>query len=86
MSGQEIVKTDELLVDLKDLRRGMPIDAFLKESTELKDMMTKCERAYEEREKIINMILEEGTGFESRKALRMFPTDLLEKWALALKR
>jgi hypothetical protein len=70
---------------MKDLRKRMPIDAFLKESTELKDMMTKLEGAYDEREHVIDLIIKEGTGFESRKALRMFPTDLLEKWADSLK-
>jgi hypothetical protein len=48
--------------------------------------MTKLEKAYHQREKVIDKIMEEGTGFESREALRMFPTALLEKWAIALKR
>jgi hypothetical protein len=86
LSSQEIVQTKKLLVDIEDLRKEMPIDAFLKESEELKEMMTKLERAYNDREKVIDLILKEGTGFESRNALRMFPTDVLQKWAEELKR
>lgn len=74
-----------MLVDIEDLKKDMPIDAFLKESTELKNMMSKLEKAYDKREEIIDLILKEGTGFESRKALRMFPTSLLEQWAHELK-
>jgi hypothetical protein len=70
---------------MEDLRKEMPIAAFLKESRELEDMMSKLEKAYDKREKVIDLILNEGTGFESRKALRMFPTALLEKWAENLK-
>ncbi len=85
MSSQEVIETKDLLVEMEDLRKEMPIDAFLKESTELKDMMSKLEKAYDKREKIIDLILKEGTGFESKKALRMFPTAMLEKWANNLK-
>ncbi len=85
MSGQELIQTGDLLAEIEDLRKGMPIDAFLKESKELKVMMNKLEKAYDRREKVIELIMKEGTGFESRKALRMFPTSLLEKWAESLK-
>jgi hypothetical protein len=86
MSSQEIVAVKDMLLDLEDLRKEMPIDSFLRETEELKEMMNKLEKAYDERERIIDVIMMEGAGFESRKALRMFPTDLLEKWADELKR
>lgn len=85
MSGQELIQTGDLLAEIEDLRKGMPIDAFLKESKELKEMMNKLEKAYDRREKVIELIMKEGTGFESTKALRMFSTSLLEKWAASLK-
>lgn len=81
MSSQELAEIKRMIVDIEDLKKDTPIDIFLKESTDLKDIMSTLERAYDKREKVIDLILTEGTGFESRKALRMFPTALLEKWA-----
>ncbi len=85
MSSQEVAETKRMLVDIEDLKRDTPIEVFLKESTDLKDIMNRLEKAYDKREKVIDLILTKGTGFESRKALRMFPTDLLGKWADELK-
>jgi hypothetical protein len=85
LSEQELIRTDDLLTEIEELRKEMPIDAFLKESKELEELMNKLEKAYDKREKVIELILKEGTGFESTKALRMFPTSLLEKWAESLK-
>jgi nucleoid-associated protein YejK len=80
VSTQEIVQPKNLVKDLEDLRLEMPIDAFLEESREVENIMAELDKAYEKREKVIDQILKEGTGFESRKALRMFPTSMLEKW------
>jgi hypothetical protein len=80
VSTQEIVQTKNLVKELEDLRLEMPIDAFLKESRDLENTMDELDKAYDKREKVIDHILREGTGFESRKALRMFPTSMLEKW------
>jgi hypothetical protein len=77
---EEIVQTKNLVKELEDLRVAMPIDAFLKESEDLEETMNELDKAYDKREKVIDHILEEGTGFESRKALRMFPTSMLERW------
>jgi hypothetical protein len=85
MSSQEVTETKRMLVDIEDLKKDTPIDIFLKESSDLKDIMSSLDKAYDKREKVIDRILTEGTGFESRKALRMFPTSLLEKWADELK-
>jgi hypothetical protein len=84
-TSQELVRTEDLLAEMEDLRAGKPIDAFLKESKELENMMNRLERAYDEREKVIDVVMKQGSGLESRKALRMFPTALLEKWAKELR-
>ncbi len=38
----------------------------------------------DEREKVIDRIMEYGTGIENEKALRMYTTPVLEKWADSL--
>jgi hypothetical protein len=85
VSKQEVVHVNDLLRDMEELREEMPIDAFLKESKEFKEMMEQLERAYAKRERVIGLIMKEGNGMESRRALRMFPTALLEKWVEALR-
>jgi hypothetical protein len=85
MSEEKTLRTEDLLKDMEELRERMPIDAFLRESKEFEDMMDQLDRAYDKREKVIDHILTDGNGLESRKALRMFPTALLEKWDEALK-
>jgi hypothetical protein len=47
-------------------------------------MMKTLEKAYHEREKKIDVILTYGTEFETREALRMIPTLVVDKWATEL--
>ena len=43
--------------------------------------MKELEKIYHKREKTIDVIMTYGTGFETREALRMVPTPVLDKWA-----
>jgi len=74
----------QMIADIEALEREIPTGDFQKTSMELGNMMIGLEKAYEKREKIIDVILEYGTGFETRKALRMIPTFILEKWTKEL--
>jgi len=47
-------------------------------------MMAGLEKAYDDRERLIDVILERGSGYETKKALRMIPTPTLESWAKEL--
>jgi hypothetical protein len=85
LSEQKIFHTKDFLKEMEELREKMPIDGFLKESEEFEKTMNELEKAYNKREKVIGHILTDGNGLESRKALRMFPTALLEKWDEALR-
>jgi hypothetical protein len=71
----------DILREMEVLRLELPSKDFIKDARELEKTMKELEKAYNRREKVIDRIMEAGTGFESREALRMFSTPLLEKWA-----
>ena len=75
---------DEMIADIEVLRGEVPTGNFEKTSRDLGNMMMDLEKAYDKREHVIDVILEQGTGYETRKALRMVPTSILEKWAKEL--
>jgi hypothetical protein len=70
-----------ILADIEVLGEEMPTASFMKTAEELDELMKRLDRAYDEREKVIDRIMTEGSGFESRKALRMLSTPLLKEWA-----
>jgi len=74
----------EAIVDIELLRNEIPKGNFERTSRELGDMMTDLEKAYDDRERLIDLILERGSGYETKKALRMIPTPTLESWAKEL--
>jgi hypothetical protein len=50
----------------------------------LRRVVDGLEKEYDRREKVIDRIMEYGTGIESEKALRMYPTPVLRKWEASL--
>ena len=78
--------TKDLEIEIELLREEMPKDSFIEAERELEEVMIKLDKAYDNREKLIDRIMERGTGYESRKALRMLSVPLLEKLANSLSR
>ena len=75
---------EELLAEEEILERPLPFEDYAKETNELREHIRKLEKEYKEREKVIDRILEYGTGIETAEALRMYPTPTLRKWEAAL--
>jgi hypothetical protein len=87
MAGNSSAKmTKDLEMEIELLREEMPKDSFMEAERELEEVMIKLDKAYDNREKLIERIMERGTGYESRKALRMLSVPLLEKLANGLSR
>lgn len=82
--GEAIAASNEVIQDEEMLERGLPFSDYAKDSEKLREMMAKLEKAYDAREKIIDHIMQYGTGIESEKALRMYSTATLQKWDTAL--
>jgi hypothetical protein len=73
-------RIDNILTDVEILREELPTGNFLSASKELDESMSDLEGAYEKRERLIDRIMKDGTGFEKRNALRMLPIEDIEKW------
>jgi hypothetical protein len=81
---QKLAGSDEVVQDMETLEQGLPFQDYAKDSARLRGIMTRLEKDYDAREKVIDRIMAYGTGNESEKALRMFPTSVLQKWEAAL--
>jgi hypothetical protein len=82
---QEDLPVEEDMVSEEEMLEGaLPFDDYGKDSEKIKVQIDKLEKEYDEREKVINHIMEYGTGIESEKALRMYPTSTLQKWEESL--
>jgi len=68
---KEMVKNEERL------ESALPFKEYEKDAQKLRLQIQKLEKEYDEREKVINQIMKYGTGIESEKALRMYPTAVL---------
>ena len=87
MTAQEMddVPPEEQMVSEEEALEGaLPFQDYGKDSQKLKSQIEKLEKEYEEREKVIDHILEYGTGIESENALRMYSTPVLRKWEASL--
>lgn len=80
----ETPSEDEMVSDMEELEVELPFKDYLRDQKKLRELVSRLEREYEKREKVIERILRFGTGLESAKALRMYPTPVLEKWEAAL--
>jgi len=63
---------------------ALPFEEYGKDSEKIRVQVEKLDKEYDEREKVINRIMEYGTGIETEKALRMYPTATLRKWEQSL--
>lgn len=73
-----------MIADIEALEHEIPAADFQKTRGNLGAIMKELEKVYHEREKKITIIMTYGTGFETREALRIVPTNILEKWAAEL--
>jgi len=76
--GKGIEKEEERL------ETALPFKEYERDAHKLRLQIQKLEKEYDEREKVINQIMEYGTGIESEKALRMYSTAVLRKWEESL--
>jgi len=75
---------EEMVSEEEAAEKGLPFENYGMESNKLRQQMKQLERDYDERERVIDRIMEYGTGIESEKALRMYPTPTLKKWESSL--
>lgn len=75
---------EQLVSEEETLEGALPFQEYGKDSQKLKSQIEKLEKEYAEREKVINRIMEYGTGIESENALRMYSTPVLRKWEESL--
>jgi len=75
---------DQMIADIEALEHEIPVEDFQKKRGDLASLMKVLENLYHKREKKIDTIMTYGTGYETREALRMVPTPVLEKWATEL--
>jgi len=78
------VSEEEMVSEMETLERALPFDEYGKDMAKLRAHIEQLEKAYDEREKVIERIIEYGTGIESKKALRMYSTPVLKKWDQSL--
>jgi predicted nuclease with TOPRIM domain len=79
-SGKEMEK------EMEALEHGLPFKEYSKDDEKLRKHIERLEKEYDAREKVIERIMEYGTGIETEKALRMYTTSVLKKWAEAIEK
>ena len=80
----EIPAEEEMVSEMETLCQGLPFEEYDKDREKLEGNIARLEKEYDRREKVIDRIMEYGTGIESEKALRMYPTAVLRKWEASL--
>ena len=81
MKNEENLPPEEEMVNEEETVEGaLPFEEYEKDSEKIRLQMEKLDKEYDEREKVITRIMEYGTGIETEKALRMYPTETLNKW------
>ena len=81
MINEENLPPEEELVSEEEVIEGaLPFDDYGRDSEKIRMQIEKLDKEYDEREKVIDHIMEYGTGIETEKALRMYPTATLRKW------
>lgn len=83
-AGDNIPGEEEMVSDEERLEQALPFEEYGKETKKLKSLFQSLEKEYDKREKVIAGIMKFGTGIESEKGLRMYPTSVLEKWRMSL--
>ena len=82
----EVPNEEEMVNDMETLEQGLPLEDYERDEQELRKLVEQLEKEYDRREKVIQRIVEFGTGIESEKALRMYSTRVLEKWEASLEK
>jgi len=73
-----------MVADMEAVEQVLPFREYAKDTARLSELIARLEHLYDKREKIIGRIVEQGTGIESEKALRMYSIPVLEQWEAAL--
>jgi len=81
---EEQLPVEEIVAEEEELETGLPFEEYGKDTDKIRSQIQKLSKEYDEREKVINQIMEFGTGNETEKALRMYPTATLRKWEESL--
>ena len=76
----ELPAEEEMVSGMEALYEGLPFEEYCKDEERLRQNIDRLEKEYDRREKVIGRIMEYGTGIETEKALRMYPTPVLKKW------
>jgi uncharacterized membrane protein len=80
----ELPTEEDVVSEVQGLYQWLPFEEYAKDMEKLRGVINRLEKEYDRREKVIERIMEYGTGIESEKALRMYPTHLLGKWEARL--
>jgi len=81
---EELPPEEEMVSEEEMLEGALPFEEYGKDSEKLKGRIDRLGKEYDEREKVIDRIMEYGTGIETEKALRMYPTPVLRNWEKSL--
>jgi len=73
-----------MAADMEAVEQALPFEEYAKDTERLSELVARLEHLYDKREKIINHVIEFGTGIETEKALRMYSIPVLEQWKAAL--
>ena len=73
-----------MVADMEAVEQALPFGEYAKDTERLSALVGRLEHLYDKREKIIDHIIEYGTGVETEKALRMYSIPVLEQWDAAL--
>ena len=83
-SEKEMEREMETVERASGMPGTLPFEDYVKDEKKLTQHIERLEKEYDAREKVIGRIMEYGTGIESERALRMYPTPVLTKWEQSL--
>ncbi len=76
----ELPAEEEMVSEMETFYQWLPFEEYGKDEEKLRANINALQKEYDRREKVIGRIMEYGTGLETEKALRMYPTPVLVKW------
>ena len=79
-SGKEMER------EMEALEHRLPFVDYARDENKLRRHVEQLEKEYDVREKVIERIMEYGTGIENEKALRMYSIPVLTKWEAVLEK
>jgi hypothetical protein len=78
--SDDLTPEEQMVNEEETLEGALPFDEYGKDTEQLRGQIERLVKEYDQREKVIDRIMEFGTGIETEKALRMYPTPVLRKW------